>query len=144
MRCYVIRRGSPALPPFVVAEAGDESWAKSEVIRMPGMIVLSATEAELDPDYSAAIAAWKDGDDSAVVEFDALLDLELQQTTGIIDPAPDLDPAAEAVQDEFCRSSLALANTYFRLQEDHGQEVARSFLRQEIAGAMQVLRPKNG
>lgn len=63
MRCYLITRRSP---PHVLAESPDREWAEDVAITRAGVlpvVVLSAEEARLDPDYAAAVAEWGAGDD---------------------------------------------------------------------------------
>jgi len=81
MRSYLITRESP---PHVLAETPDREWAEDIATTAAGVIpvvVLSAEEARLDPDFAAAVVEWDSGDDrrwaaSRVAEELALVELD--------------------------------------------------------------------
>ena len=64
MRWFIIVKG-PDVGPWVLAETPDEAWAKDEAWSWRDRAVLNEMEAMLDPNYAAALEAWRSGDDSA-------------------------------------------------------------------------------
>jgi hypothetical protein len=89
--------------PWVIAEGPDEDWMREipHNVWYPA-VVLSETEAALDPDFAPALSAWRTGNDSAHAAWLSVCDAEgaLADATidlmceGVIDTPnpPDCNP----------------------------------------------------
>lgn len=75
-RYLIICKPIDGAPPWVVAETPDHDWAKDEAILWRVNVALSLDEAQLDPDFAAAAAAWDRGDDSTYAAAMAMDDAE--------------------------------------------------------------------
>lgn len=77
MRWYIVKLADEGLPPWIVAEAVDEFWAKDQLLLWSEKYAVLADDAlRLDPDLAPALQAWESRDDRAHAAYEAVNEAE--------------------------------------------------------------------
>jgi hypothetical protein len=77
MRWYIVKLADEGLPPWVIAEAVDEHWARDELLLCnERFVVLNDQELRLDPELRPALESWEAGDDRVHAAYEAVSDAE--------------------------------------------------------------------